>query len=103
VSELELPDLEARELLALFALGLVLGLVLIAITRGVVSEWVIAADIADRRRIREELERWLLEHSPGDDDDQAEPAHEGLTVGSLTGAGERLRIAANTRGGEICQ
>jgi hypothetical protein len=60
----ELPD-DARELLALFLLGALLGLV----AAWIVEAWIVAADLGDRARIREELERWRaeleLEHRRG--------------------------------------
>jgi hypothetical protein len=44
-----------RKLIGLFVLGVVLGLVVISL----IESWVIETDLADRRRIREELGRWL--------------------------------------------
>lgn len=55
------PGLTEEELerLALFALGLALGLVLFSMAAYLVEEWVIASDQADRRRIREILREML--------------------------------------------
>jgi hypothetical protein len=44
---------EELERLAAFVLGVLAGLVLIGITASLVEDWVIASDLADRRRIRE--------------------------------------------------
>lgn len=52
-----------RELVGLFILGAVLGL----IAAWIVEEWIVAADLGDRQRIREELERWLAELPRGRD------------------------------------
>jgi hypothetical protein len=46
-----------RELFVLFVLGMLLGFVGIAI----LEAWVVAADQADRRRIREVLAEWFAE------------------------------------------
>jgi hypothetical protein len=54
---------DERELLMLFILGAVLGL----LAAWIVEEWVIAADLGDRQRIRDELERWLAELPRGRD------------------------------------
>lgn len=77
LENLNLSDRE-RELLILFILGALLGVV----AAFIVEEWVIASDLGDRRRIREELERWLAELPRGPDREpqarpelpQAEPA-----------------------------
>jgi hypothetical protein len=58
----DLSDRE-RELLMLFILGALLGVV----AAFIVEEWVIASDLGDRRRIREELERLLSELPRGPD------------------------------------
>ena len=89
-------DLDERELLVCLALGFVLGVVLIAITRELVSAWVIGTDQAERRRIREELERWWRELPDHDDQDAAELVPDGLTDGSLTRVSSTLKITANT-------
>jgi hypothetical protein len=52
-----------RELVGLFILGAVLGL----IAAWIVEEWIVAADLGDRQRIREELERLLSELPRGPD------------------------------------
>ena len=91
-------DLDERELVVCFVLGVLLGVVLIAITRELVSEWVIASDQADRRRIRELLAEMFAELPDEPDQerpDAAELVRDGLTDGSLTGEASRLKIAAN--------
>lgn len=46
-----------RELLMLFIFGALLGVA----AAFIIEEWVIASDLGDRQRIRDELERWLAE------------------------------------------
>ena len=68
-----------RELLMLFILGALLGVV----AAFIVEEWVIASDLGDRRRIREELERLLAElPRRGDREPQAAqlPQGEPITI-----------------------
>jgi hypothetical protein len=47
------------ERLAIFALGLAIGFVILSLAAFLLEEWVIASDQADRRRIREELAKML--------------------------------------------
>ena len=58
---MDLGDLTENELqsLAVFALGALAGLLAIAAIYAVLEEWVIAADTADRRRIREVVREML--------------------------------------------
>jgi hypothetical protein len=46
-----------RELMALFILGAALGFVAISLAEA----WIVASDLADRARIRQELARWYAE------------------------------------------
>ena len=71
----ESMDLSEDELeqLALFAVGLAMAFIMVSLMLHLIEEWVIASDLADRRRIREilremleggELEEEELEYPP---------------------------------------
>jgi hypothetical protein len=64
---------EEFERLALFALGFAVGLALFSVAIMAIEEWVIAADQADRRRIREVVYEML---EADEDEDEDEPARE---------------------------
>jgi hypothetical protein len=87
---MDLEDLGVteRELVALFLFGFVLGLVVIEIAEAILEAWVIESDQADRRRMREELERWWSDQVRLERE-AAELAHDqprqASTVGKLTG------------------
>jgi hypothetical protein len=53
-----------REFVVLFIVGFALGLLAIYL----VEEWVIESDQADRRRIREELDRWAADRGDRGDE-----------------------------------
>lgn len=66
-------ELNAAELerAAVFALGFALGFVLFVMALELVEQWVIAGDLADRRRIREVLQEWIV--AQAQDDAQESP------------------------------
>ena len=59
---------EELERLAIFALGLAIGFIVLSLAAYLIEEWVIASDQADRRRIREELKKMLDAAELGRDD-----------------------------------
>jgi hypothetical protein len=83
---------EADELehLACLGLGLALGFLLVSLALYLVEEWIIAADVADRRRIREVLGEMMLEGAEleGDEleDERRERAQAAAIVSRLTTA-----------------
>ena len=60
------PDLSTEEFeqLALFALGLAIGVILISLALDLLEEWIVSADLADRRSIREVLQEMLEQPRP---------------------------------------
>lgn len=60
------------ERLAIFALGLALGFIVLSLAACLLEEWVIASDQADRRRIREELAKMLDAAELAHDDQESE-------------------------------
>jgi len=75
---------EELERLAIFALGLALGFIVLSLAAFLLDEWVIASDQADRRRIREELRKML---------DAAELAHDDQDAAELDDQAKQLEAA----------
>jgi hypothetical protein len=71
------------ERLAMFGLGVALGLVVVGVALNLLREWVIASDLADRERIREVL-REMLRASAAGDDDQAKSRLAGILTDGET-------------------
>jgi hypothetical protein len=78
-------DLSTEEIerFALFILGVAIGLVLVCAIFSVVEEWVIASDLADRRRIREILREMLGREDQAQELGRREPQAEQLTSAEL--------------------
>ena len=78
-------DLSAEELerFALFILGVAIGLALVCAVFSVVEEWVIASDLADRRRIREILREMLGREAQAEELGRREPQVQEIAVVEL--------------------